>query len=142
MPITSIFNPDTNTVIHQAFGDISSEDIKCALTNFYTENPMRHSLWDLRNARLDRLTSEEVAILATFVNAISKDRKGFRTAWVAPEDLKFGLCRMSQHMSGDTLFEKRVFRTMDDALIWIQKSSSAESSSSQSSDHSPCTPAR
>lgn len=81
------------------------------------EGPRIRILWDMREARFD-LSSGEVRELAEFAkrNAPAAD---LRTAFVAPQDLEFGLVRMFEVFRETPLASARAFRDVDSAMAWL-----------------------
>jgi len=72
-------------------------------------------LVDLRNARFDALTAEDVrgfAAMPVVLSAIS------RRAFVAPGDLGFAMARMFEILRGDDSRTVRVFRDFEAGRAW------------------------
>ena len=80
--------------IHTCSGKISAEDLIDAIKSLYEKDPTPNHLWDMREADLTRLTSEDVKRIALFAKNYAPARVGGKTAVVAPQDIAFGLSRM------------------------------------------------
>jgi hypothetical protein len=109
-----------NLIIHVGRGQISSTDIEAELKTCFGEAGWtRHSLWDLRDASLTQLSSDEVRALAERAVAFSRKHTGVKNAWVAVSDVDFGLCRMSEMLADGVGLSLAVFHDYDEALRWI-----------------------
>jgi hypothetical protein len=85
----------------------------------------------LRYAIVDLSAVDELLISVADIRATIKDDKllsgiaepGMLVAIAAPQDLGFGLARMWEAFAGhETKWRIAVFRSIDDASLWIQKS--------------------
>ena len=107
--------------IYTANGNISGEEVKKAIEDFYEHGPItRNVLWDVSQALLVDLSAEDVRQIAHVPRQSLASRKGGKTA-VAPSDLAFGLSRMYQASSQPEAlpFEVQVFRDSEAAHKWL-----------------------
>jgi hypothetical protein len=97
VPFKTILCEKSDLVIHEGHGSISHEDISVELSTCFGESGwVCHSLWDLRDANLKLLTSEQVRALAEDAKVYAQKKTGKKNAWVASSPADFGLCRMSE----------------------------------------------
>ena len=112
---------DEHLTVHNVKGLVSEEGMHDALEMFYKEDPTPLLLWDMSQSDVRNVTP---AILLNFAKRSAKlgaSRQGGRTAVVAPEDLQYGLARISEvfletESSPHSFF---VFRTREKALQWL-----------------------
>ena len=103
-------------------GGVRIDDYVTCIHEFYTGGAVtRNALWDLTEADVEHLTSQDVRKLARAPEGISRVRAGGKTAIVAPTDLSFGLARMYEFSVDleDAGIELRVFRSRAEALEWL-----------------------
>ena len=104
--------------IYSANGNISGEEVKKAIEDFYEHGPItRNVLWDVSKAVLVDLSAEDVRQIAHVPRQSLELRQDGKTAIVAPSDLAFGLSRMYQTSSQLVAlpFEVQVFRDSETA---------------------------
>lgn len=78
-------------------------------------------LVDLRDADISTVSVEAVETIIENVKNIWSDTGKNRAALVVSDTVGYGVSRMFQSMmSGATVGEVRVFKDMDEALIWIE----------------------
>lgn len=80
----------------------------------------RPVIWDLRDAEVD-MQAEAPRELAHFVLENQPDPPPPRVAFVAPDDLVFGMSRMFEAYREDPATEFKVFRDLEEALQWAQR---------------------
>jgi hypothetical protein len=120
MPFETICVAESDLIIHEGHGSITFADIRAQLENcFGATGWSRHSLWDLRDANLRKLSAEEVRTLAEQATAFATIRSGKRNAWVATSPCDFGLCRMSEFLADDAGLCLGVFLDFEAAMNWI-----------------------
>jgi hypothetical protein len=124
MPITCQFKPDARLIIFVHVGVVPDEEFLSSYRAFYKDPRFDKSfnlLVDLRRTDSSVRSSEALRKLADFIRgalAISKARP--KVAVIAPEDLSFGLARMSQVFSDTVPWDFAVFRAPDAALAWLR----------------------
>ncbi len=107
--------------IHVVIGSVSEEEMYDVLDDFYTRGPTKHLLWDMSQAKVGEVAS---GALKDFVHRSAKlgvQRKGGRTAIIAPQDIQFGLGRMAEVFAeiSSAPFKVRAFRARQQALEWL-----------------------
>jgi SpoIIAA-like len=123
MPITYHFKPDARLVILAHIGLVPDDEFLSFYKSFYEDSRLDKSfniLIDLRrtesSARSPSAMQESVDFIRQqFVHTGARPK----VAVVAPEDVSFGLARMCEVFSDAAPWEFEVFRSADDALIWL-----------------------
>jgi len=123
MPITTQIDHDKQLTIHTATGEPSFEEGMEAFKLFYEGHPTKNLLWDLRNASLHLLSSENLEAFVDYAKRHSDLRAGGKTAFVVSKDLEFGLLRMVDAFSeiAKIPFYLMTFRSMDEAVRWLEE---------------------
>lgn len=121
MPFKTIPHHALDLVIHEGHGSISYEEIHTELSTCLDDSGwVHHSLWDLRDACLNLLTTEQVFALAEHAKAQAMKKAGKKNAWVATSAVNIGLCRMSEIVADGSGLDLGVFQDFDEAMAWIQ----------------------
>jgi hypothetical protein len=107
--------------VHDVTGPVSEMEMYDALENFYKQEPTALFLWDMLQSDVSHVTSD---ILQRFVKKSAElgvRRQGGQTAVIAPEDLQYGMARMSEAFSEmeSAPYSFRAFRTREEALLWL-----------------------
>ena len=116
---------DQDLTIHVVTGPASEAEMYEALDSFYQREPTALLLWDMSQSDVSHVTPD---ILQKFVRKsveLEVDRQGEgRTAVIAPEDLQYGLARMSEAFAEleSAPYSNRfsAFRTRQEALQWLK----------------------
>lgn len=118
MAIETTRDRDTGLTIHTVSGPVTEEDMYAALED---PDPTPLILWDMSGAEVDHVTPLDLQRFVGRAAALGMKRKGGRTAVLAPDDLQFGLARMSEAFTemDATPFGFRAFRDRDEALQWL-----------------------
>lgn len=95
---------------------ISSDKIRNAIDDVAENSPTKMRLWDLTTVSYT-LNAREIKILAEYGK--SKPFPPSKVALIAPADWVFGLARMFEIYRKDQVAEHRVFRTEEEALVWL-----------------------
>ena len=117
------YYPDPDLVVHVVTGELDVEAFQGAVEALYEMDPVPMlSLWDLRDASLARFTSDRIVSVQARLSPRVRERAGGRTASVVPADFDFGVARQYLAYSNDLdlPFEQQVFRTMEEALAWLE----------------------
>jgi hypothetical protein len=127
MPIETARDADRNLTTHVVIGFVSEKEMHEVLEGFYDGQPTALVLWDMSKAQLAHVTAE---MLQKFVRRAAKlgvHRRGGRTAVIAPEDLQYGLGRMSETFAEieSTPYRFSVFRSRQDAMQWLASDDTA-----------------
>lgn len=115
-------NIEAGLTIYTALGNVTGEDIKEAIWDFYQKGPVTLDvLWDITRAELSELKREDIQGISQVPRKSLELRKGGKTAIVAPPDIAYGLSRMYQSSSeADKLpFTVKVFRDSQKARQWL-----------------------
>jgi len=108
-------------------GPASEDEMYRVLEDFYGQKTTTLVLWDMSQAELAHVTP---SILQKFIRRAAElgvSRRGGQTAVIAPNDLQYGLGRMSEILFEleSTHFSFRVFRSRQDALLWLTSGNSS-----------------
>jgi hypothetical protein len=111
--------------IYKCSGIIPTQELFDSAKFFFHSEPTLNHLWDTTDADLSQVKGNELEELAKLTKQYAPERAGGRTAFVAPDDLNFGLARMYATYSEITGFqvEMKVFRTHKEAEQWISAAS-------------------
>ena len=119
MPFTTELDHKNKVVVHVGAGVIAVDQILAQLETFFRDTPVWNAIWDLQQGDVAGLSSDDVLTMKRFVEKRAHLRGQAKTAWVAPDDKNFGICRMTEQRSNDMPYARRSFRTRDEALAWI-----------------------
>ncbi|CAB1072252.1 hypothetical protein D1AOALGA4SA_1489 [Olavius algarvensis Delta 1 endosymbiont] len=127
MPIKTTRDKGQNLTIHVVTGSYSEEEMYRVLENFYGQKTTALELWDMSQAELAHVTPSMLQKFIRRAAELGMSRRGGQTAVVAPDDLQYGLGRMSETLSEleSTPFSFRVFRSRKDALLWLKSGNSS-----------------
>ena len=112
---------DKRVTVFKIKGRMNSDQIVEEITRFYENNFTEHTLWDLTEADLKHITTNEVQKIANHSKEYGHLRKNGRTALVMPSSLAFGLGRMYDSITQVISHPVKhgVFRNFKDAISWI-----------------------
>ena len=119
MAIATTIDLENQLTTFKAEGDLFLDEIREAITAYYQGSVTRLVLWDLREASLQNLSSQDVQSLAKFLEKHGAIRQGGLTALVASEDAEFGMLRMGGAYADKAPFSVGVFRSLDKAREWL-----------------------
>jgi len=93
-----------------------------AIDGWYADSPTANLIWDLTDADLTAIDADKIKRILRHAKTLAHHREGGRSAFVIAGDLGFGLSRMYGTLAEavDHPIPHRVFRTMDEALQWIE----------------------
>jgi hypothetical protein len=117
-------------IIHTVVGDLGIDDVQQAFA-LRSSHPDYHPemcvLWDLSQANASRISTDEIRRLAQRNKSrVKKTGIGYKVAFVAPRDIEYGLSRMYEMFSDETPVENRVFRTIEEARLWLSPQQAIE----------------
>ncbi len=124
MAITKLFDRSKQLVTFTCQGELTFDEISSHLKAMYASDDIeyiRDVIWDLRHATLAGLSNEEILRTRDTVKAHKDVRKPGKSALVFPADVDFGLGRMYETQAQDLPIKTRVFRTMEEALRWLNE---------------------
>ncbi len=119
MAIATIIDLESQLTTFKAEGDLTIDEIREAIASYYQGQVTRTVLWDLRDASLNNLSSQDIQSLAKFLENRGTVRQGGLTALVADEDADFGMLRMGEAYADGVPFTFGVFRSLDKARAWL-----------------------
>jgi hypothetical protein len=121
MPIKTTRDKGKNLTSHIVTGHASEEKMYRVLEEFYGQETTALVLWDMLQAELAHVTPNMLQKFIRRAAELGVSRRGGQTAVVAPDDRQYGLGRMSEILSEfeSTPFSFRVFRSRQDALLWL-----------------------
>ncbi len=107
--------------VKKVSGSATAHEIIRNIVNFYSIHPTLYMLWDLSEASLELLTSEDLRRIADIVQLYAHLRNGGKTAIVAPRDLEYWISKalLTKDNICDIPFEIEVFRKISDAEEWL-----------------------
>ena len=122
MSIKTVWDKDRNLTIHFVTGHVSEVEMYSTVENFYDQQPTSLVLWDMAQAELSHITTNTLLKFIKKAGELGINRRGGRTAVIAPDDLQYGLGRMAEIFSQceTTPFMLRAFRSRQDAMLWLQ----------------------
>ena len=123
MSITSRIDNAKDLTVFTVTGVLSFDNAIPVVKAFYDGTPTKHVLWDLSDASDVQFTSEEVKAIANFKPRYEGKRESGKTAFVAQEDILFGLSRMFELQSSalKAPYHIMVFRDIDEACQWFDE---------------------
>jgi len=125
--VRTLIDTSAGLVIHEAEGPLSLDEIESEVQATLANpafRPGMKTVWDLRDASIATLSEDAVRSLIEFNLVRKEQRGGGRAAIVASQDADFGIARMFQAYAEALPWETMVFRGLDDALPWLQGSTS------------------
>ena len=122
MSIETTRDPQLDLTTHVVTGPVREEEMYLALEGRGEEDQTALVLWDMSEAEVSHVTA---GILRRFIKRaaeLGKAREGGRTAVVAPNNLAYGLARMSEAFTElvASPFSFKAFRTQPEALTWLR----------------------
>ena len=123
MSISSSIDKSRDLTIFKVSGVLSFDQALPEVKAFYDGAPTKHVLWDLTDTTEIRFTSEEVEAISSFGPRYEGKRETGKTAFVARQDILFGLSRMFEIHSriNEAPYPIKVFRELDEAYQWIDE---------------------
>lgn len=105
---------------------MTASDFRTWNAAYYSGEVTLNCLWDLTQADLSDIVTGDLRDEAIQTRAFADKRKGGKTALVAEGTLEFGISRMLEvfYDLQDMPFALEVFRTIDEAMQWLQSSNS------------------
>ena len=130
MPITSKVDRVANLTIFTARGNITTEELKSSVKSFWESPSLTLNLiWDVRDASFTNITYKDVDEILFHANAYRArftERKFGKTVIVVNSDQHFDiLCGLTAYAKIQRLpIMPEVFKTMGEALAWIDQTES------------------
>jgi len=122
MPISYRIDPSRALVLTEAWGSLTDADILAHKDRLLKDPAFRPSmvqLSDVRRVEDLQVTRDGVAAMVQHDVTHAVHRGGHRLAIVISLDVVFGMARMYQIMSEQNDSTVGVFRTMEEAMVWL-----------------------
>jgi hypothetical protein len=125
MSIKTTRDEGKNLTIHTISGPVSEVEMYRALKGEVGQEPTALALWDMSLADVSHVTPHVLRKFIKKAAELGATRLGGKTAVIAPEDLQFGLARMSVAFSEmeSALYQLQAFRNRDNAFQWLMSES-------------------
>lgn len=122
MPFKSTEKPQHDLVITRPHGRITNDELPA----YYEErlqagtlHPGMRELVDGRSIEVFEVDARGQGALVKLLKEHRDRLEGIRWAFIAPNQLAFGMFRMFEAQKSDLPFETAVFRSADDAAEWL-----------------------
>ncbi|MBI1387286.1 MAG: hypothetical protein GC154_02415 [bacterium] len=120
--ITVLTDREKDLTVHVVAGNITAFQIEEEIKRFYQNTPTQNLLWDLRNADLSEIKSDEVKKILSLSLSLSPTRApDGKTALVASSDMEFGVGRIVENYT--EIYKHpiriRLFRSFAEAMRWL-----------------------
>ena len=120
MPVTS--RHDDNIIVIEMSGEYSHEEARTVIYNTFMERSHPKNavlLIDLTESKsINQRSSENIIALADYINSF-REYYNNRLALVAPDNLKYGLMRMTAATGERLGIEINIFREYSKARKWL-----------------------
>jgi len=123
LPIISEVQLEHNLLLNVVKGVLTASDVLegyGGIGDLPGFHPGLNIVWDFRLAELDGLTGEDIRRIEEHIR--QSPHPSFlphKIAFVAERDVMFGLARMYQGLAREQEVKINVFRSMDEALLWL-----------------------
>jgi len=119
--IETTYDTSRDLTTFKAVGIMVANDFFDCLQSYYEAGTTSLALWDLSEAELSGLTSDEISNLARFGSQLASTRAEGKTAIVLNSPFEYGLGRIFQTYieMNTTSVEVRLFRSLDEAMEWL-----------------------
>ena len=123
MPIISHIDSAKDLTVFKVTGELNFEKVSLVVKTFYGGIPTKHVLWNFIETTDVQLSSEEVETISNFRNVFEGKSASGKTAFVAKEDVHFGLLRIFEIQSRfhKVPYTIVVFRSIDEAYKWFDE---------------------
>lgn len=119
MPTTYEIDHERRRVVAHAATDVRAEDFTALVSSLASDHCFHYALLiDGRNATLV-MTADEVRRLVGLVARLRAEHGHARTAFVAGNDLAFGMARMYMTLAAETDPGFMVYRSLQEAETWL-----------------------
>jgi hypothetical protein len=119
------FRKETGYFLIKTSGDTTPDDVEASLLKVFTSPDWsngKNILYDNRLENLEKLTSDDVQRISLKFTQFNDKLKNSKIAMVMPKDVAYGLARMwENYTETDATFKTNVFRSIDNALKWIEE---------------------
>jgi hypothetical protein len=122
MPFKIKFAGPRSPIIITITGVLTAEDVAEMLAQIVNSQDYpanTNAIYDFSQMSFDNITSDFLQSLDYQIQRSDNKRIGAKTAYVCPEDLKFGMIRAWEAFIDDLQVETLVTRSMEEALNWV-----------------------
>lgn len=123
MAISSQIDSENNLIVRTITDKLSMQEILDSFNASLADkafNKDMHVIWDLRNANISELSSEEIIKVVEFIQSSTAERGSeYKIALVASEDSNFGISRMFATYGQELPLSIGVYRDIDEAYDWV-----------------------
>ncbi len=124
MPIETTIDVERDLIIRKVTGRFLIDDLEAAYAYTFEHpdyKPSMNALWDLLEADIAEVTSEELTQVVQLVQSVADHRgSDYKVAFVAPDEVSYGITRMFEAYANNLEFQMFSFRNMDDASSWLE----------------------
>ena len=115
------FDLDIDLTFIKVVGKVTAEDFHAWTADYYSGPTTKLNLWDLRQADLSAIGSDDLLEDAVRSKKVADRRQGGKTAVVSDKALEFGIARMRAVYAEimEMPFAFQVFQTMAEARAWL-----------------------
>lgn len=119
--IETTYDLTRDLTVVKATGKMEAADFRVWTAQYYRGTITKLVLWDIAQADLSALKTDDIRDDAKQTKDLADIRKGGKTAIVSSNSLEYGLSRMLEAFYDleRVPFEVQVFRTMDEAMEWL-----------------------
>ena len=119
--IETKYDLSSDLTIITAKGRMQPADFREWTAAYYSGEATSLALWDLTNADLSEIRTEDLQSDAAHTKSVADVRKGGKTAIVSGNSLEYGLSRMltTFYEFEQVPFEVQVFESMEEAAKWL-----------------------
>ena len=119
MAISYDIDRQADLTVFAAQGRLSGKEVEQAIAEFYESGPTTKVLWDINQASVAHFNERDLRRIVRFISDRAGVRPGGKTAIVTSRDSDFGVSRMGEAFAHDTPLEFRIFRSREQALLWL-----------------------
>lgn len=120
--IETTYDSSRDLTTFKAVEIMVANDFFDCLQSYYEAGATSLAMWDLSEAELSGLTSDEISNLAQFGSQLASTRSKGKTAIVFNSHFEYGLGRIFQTYveMNPTPVEVHLFRSCDEAMEWLR----------------------
>jgi hypothetical protein len=120
VPVSYTIDPSRRLLLTRAYGILSDADILAGAAEVLADpafDPTFNEIMDLRELADVAMTTATMSGIA----GRSIFKPGVRRAFVTHNEMQFGIARMFSTMSATRGHEWRIFRSPEEAVIWLSE---------------------
>ena len=104
-------------------GLVTAKDLYAGVDALYENGPPARVLWDLTTAEIPDAADmpDQLRDFSSYATEKGKSRKGSKVAVITPQDIQFGMARMSATFAelNRAAYSMQVFRDQPSAMAWL-----------------------